>query len=218
MTHSSMGVFAADGSYNVTIDDEAVLATVTSDPSSSAAGIVTRQAPSEVHLGEVGGRIAVVSATQFARPGDTTTYAIGDLVANSTTAGSVAPLSFTAMRIAAGNGMVVGCKLKKSTVTIANAAFRLHLFSASPTISTTGDNGVFASVVSGAANVIGTLVIPSMLAYANGATGFGVPEIGVLNGVELSSGQTIYGLLEALGAYAPGNAETFDASLIVSQN
>ena len=31
----------------------------------------------------------------FTRPGDTTPYASGDLVANSTTAGSVVPLTFT---------------------------------------------------------------------------------------------------------------------------
>src|SRR6185437_974597 len=81
-------------------------------------------------------------SANFTRPADTTAYATGDLVANSTTAGSVTPLSFTAPRYATGSGQVRRARLKKSTNTTTNATFRLHLYATSPT-PTNGDNGAW---------------------------------------------------------------------------
>jgi hypothetical protein len=76
----------------------------------------------------VGGFTARPSAT-FTRPADTNVYASGDLVANSTTAGSVAPMAFTIGRDALGKGgMVRRVRLRKSGTSITNASFRLHLY------------------------------------------------------------------------------------------
>src|SRR5262245_43124828 len=44
---------------------------------------VTRIAAGENHLGEVGGRTVAITAS-YTRPADTTTYAAGDAVSNST--------------------------------------------------------------------------------------------------------------------------------------
>jgi hypothetical protein len=162
--------------------------------------------------------IATPTASTMTRPANTTAYAVGALVANSVTAGSVVPLSFTAARIAAGNFAVRTALLKKSGSIITNAAFRLHLFSASPTIATTGDAGVFATVVSGSATYLGYFDILFMQAFADGAIGSGAPWVGNEIDVALASGQTVYGLLEARGAYTPASAETFTASLQVWQN
>jgi hypothetical protein len=57
--------------------------------------------------------INTVSAT-FTRPSDTTAYASGDLVANSTTAGSVTPLTLTLANPAQVQTNVVRCRLSKS--------------------------------------------------------------------------------------------------------
>jgi hypothetical protein len=61
--------------------------------------------PGENHIGQIGGHIAVVSAS-FTRPADTNAYAAGDLVANSVTAGSVIPMTFAVAR-AADKGFMV---------------------------------------------------------------------------------------------------------------
>lgn len=169
----------------------------------------------ENHVGEVAVNLITVS-TNFSRPADNNAYAAGDLIANSVTAGSVTPLSWsTAARVSAGAFMVRSVKLQKSDVTLTNASFRLHLFGASPTVTTTGDNGVFASVVSGASDWLGSLDVGTTIALADDAVGRGQPTAGGEIIVKLSSGQTLYGLLEARAAYggAAANGETFTVYL-----
>lgn len=172
-------------------------------------------AAGELHIGAVGGHTANPASTQFTRPADTTAYASGDLVANNTTAGSVAPLQFTVTRIATGSGSIRRARMKKSTASITSAAFRLHLYSASPTPSN-GDNGVWLST--GAATYLGSLDITFDRAFTDGATGNGTPSVGSEITFKLASGSIIYGLIEARSAYTPGNAETFDVTLEVFQD
>lgn len=167
----------------------------------------------ENHIGQVGGSTVRITAT-FARPADTTAYASGDLVANSTTAGSVSALTFTNIgRIAGAGGMIRRARVKKSGGNITNASFRLHLYSATPATITNGDNGVW--LTDGAANYLGSIDVTCDKAFSDGAAGNGVPAVG--SEINFTS-QTIYGLIEARGAYTPANAETFDVSLEVIQN
>jgi hypothetical protein len=109
-------------------------------------------------------------------------------------------------------------RLRKSTTTIANASFRLHLFSASPATVTNGDNGAFS--VSGSADLITTIALDLQDAgngqvFTDGVTGFGTPRVGGLNSMSAlaTTGKAIYGYLEAKAAYAPGNAEVFVVTL-----
>jgi hypothetical protein len=169
----------------------------------------------ESHIGEVGGKTALVAASVMTRPADATAYASGDLVANSTTAGSVAPLSFAIARVAAGSGMIRRARIKKSGTGVTNASFRLHLYAASPTPAN-GDNGAWST--DGAANYLGALDVTVDKAFTDGAVGNGAPVVGSEINFALASGQTIYGLLEARGAYTPGNTETFVVTLEVIQN
>src|SRR5674476_993137 len=78
-----------------------------------------------------GGKTIVVTAT-FNRPADATSpYAIGDLVANSTTNYSVVPMTFTMGRGASGSGatgMIRRLRLRKSGADITAASYRLHLW------------------------------------------------------------------------------------------
>lgn len=172
-------------------------------------------AAGENHIGQIGGTMALASAN-FTRPADTTAYASGDLVANSTTAGSVAAMQFTATRIAAGSGMIRRLRLRKSGTSVTNASFRLHLFKAAPGTITNGDNGAFST--SGVADYLGALDVTMDRAFTDGATGHGLPVTGSEINFKLASGQTIYGLLEARGAYTPASGETFTADLEILQD
>lgn len=174
----------------------------------------TVAAAGENHIGEVGGRIATPSAN-FTRPSDTTAYASGDLVANSTTAGSVTPLSWTAARVAAGSFMVRRVRLRKSGTSTANASFRVHLYSASPTPAN-GDNGAWST--DGVANYLGSVDVTVDKAFTDGAQGIGTPGAGSEISVALASGQTIYGLVEARAGYTPASAEVFTVVLECLQN
>jgi hypothetical protein len=168
----------------------------------------------EAHVGEVGGRGAIASAN-FTRPADTTAYASGDLVANSTTAGSVTVMTFTIGRGSSGaaaSGMIRRARLRKTGTSTTNASFRLHLYRSAPTPSN-GDNGAW--LTNNAADYVGAIDITVDRAFTDGAIGNGTPN----TGSEINfTHQTYYGLLEARAAYTPANAEVFTLELEVIQN
>ena len=180
----------------------------------STATSTTALPAGENHIGEVGGRNTLVSAS-FTRPADTTAYASGDLVANSTTAGSVAPMTLTIGRTASGSGstgMIRRLRLRKSGTSITNASFRVHFYRVSPTV-TNGDNGAWLS--NNAANYVGHIDVTFDKAFSDGAAGNGVPAVGT----EINfTSQNYYALVEARGAYTPANAEVFTVAAEVLQN
>jgi hypothetical protein len=149
----------------------------------------------------------IVSAPTFTRPADTTAYASGDLVANSTTAGSVVPLAFTASQVANSSHQVRRVRIVKSGTSVTNASFRLHLYNASPTPAN-GDNGAWST--SQAANYLGAIDVTVDKAFTDGAAGQATTEINARG--------TVYGLLEARGAYTPASAETFTVRLELMQD
>jgi len=156
------------------------------------------------------------AAAAMTRPADTNAYAAGDQISNSTTAASVVPLQFAVTIPASGWLLIDRATIRKSTSTVANAVFRLHLFNATPTIATTGDNGVFATTVAGASAEIGLLDCTTRGAYTDGANARGVPTDSPYVTLTGTPGAfTVYGMLEALAAYAPGNAEVFNVSIRV---
>ena len=154
----------------------------------------------------------------FTRPSDTTAYADEDLVANSTTAGSVVPMSFP-VGVANGRGVkVVGVTIQKSDGTdAANATFSVRLFASSPTVAN-GDNGAISHDVAG---YFTEIACPIMVAHTDdckthvyaGAVsgGYNAPY------VYLRSSNTIYGLLKAEAAYSPASAEVFTVTLLIEQ-
>lgn len=167
--------------------------------------------PSEQHIGALGGHAAVVS-DNFTRPANTTAYASGDLVADNATAGSVTPMSFEIGRTGTAGGMIRRARLLKSGTGVTNALFRLHLYSASPTVAN-GDNGAWSS--NKAADYLGSIDVSVDKAFTDGAAGNGQPGVGS----EINfTDQTVYGLLEARGAYTPASAEVFTVDLEVIQN
>lgn len=164
-----------------------------------------------------------IAATQFARPADLTTYAAfasgtGDLLANSTTAGSVVVQTYTgAARTAAGSFQIRRARIRKSTTTLTNAVFRVHYFSEAPTVTTAGDNSTFSNVVNTNDTYLGSIDVTIDRVFTSGSVGIGIPTAGNEINVDLASGTAIYSLTEVLAAYAPGSAETFDMSIEVVQ-
>jgi len=161
--------------------------------------------------GDAAGAVTLASAS-FTRPADTTAYGVGDLVANSTTAGSVVAMSLAGMaQRAGGGGKIVGARLRKSGTGTTNAAFRVHLFSAAPATITNGDNGAF--LPSGVADYIGALDVTIDRAFTDGAFGRGMALTGNFLDYVTGASTTLYALLEARGAYTPISAEVFTLTL-----
>lgn len=139
----------------------------------------------------------------FSRPADTTQYGAGDLVANNTTAGSVAPLTFSVGR---GGIRVKGAHITKTDETDLTAAdFSLHLFGTSPTVAN-GDNGAISYDYS---DKFGDIDFATMVAATDVAWS-------ISTGLDLNFYTTgyLYGLIEADGTYTPASAEVFDVTLV----
>lgn len=150
------------------------------------------------------GRMKSASAT-VTRPSDTNVYAAGDLVANSTTAGSVTPmtLSFPSGQNYAARNIT----LKKTKVDITNASFNIWFLSASPTV-TNGDNGAFAG------NFLSSVLFePVRVDIVSTLTGGGVLGSSLFADDLLLLPPTTYALIEALGAYTPASGEVLTLSV-----
>lgn len=156
---------------------------------------------------------AAIPSASFTRPADTTAYASGDLIANSTTAGSVAPVAISVARVAAGSFLINRVRLSKSGTGVTGASFRVHLFNTQPTVAN-GDNG--ALLTSGRAGYIGRVDFDMTAATIFNDGNAATADAGFL--VALASGQTVWALIEARGAYAPASGETFSMTLEVAQN
>lgn len=159
-----------------------------------------------------GEEIQILSAS-FTRPEDTTSYTTGDLVANSTTAGSVIPMSFVVKGVLRGAVKVLRARMRKSGTTITNANYVLHLFSSLPSV-TNGDNGAFVPTKAG---YVGSLAINAAFACSDGSVGqdAGLTDRQLPHVLPAGDG-TFYGLLAANGGYSPASAEVFTVELEVS--
>jgi hypothetical protein len=139
-------------------------------------------------------------SARFTRPSDTTAYASGDLVANSTTAGSVAAMSFP---VSAGARQIRRVRIHTSSTNVTNAAFRVHFYGATVTAAN-GDNGAWST--SGAASYLGSVDVTVDKAFTDGAFGSATGEINC-------GGPNLYALIEARGAYTPTSAGVFNVTV-----
>jgi hypothetical protein len=170
---------------------------------------------------------AIVSAS-FSRPANTTVYANAQLVANSTTAGSVVPLSLAnASRKGGVGGVITGARLSKSgggANSNTNALFRVHIFEgtssgAGPTPAV-GDGGVYSTNVNTvAASEIGYVDIDMTSTSAVGSDGCKAYTRGLqMAFMPSNSGTGLYALIEVRGAYTPISGETFTLALEIAQD
>ena len=151
----------------------------------------------------------VVSSWSFVRPANITAYASGQLVTNSTTAGSVIPMTFNVRNENIGS-IVRRVRMRKTSTGVSGSSFRVHLYNSAPTV-TNGDGGVWLSTQSG---YIGAFDVTIDKAFSDGSSGQGVPVSTTGVDVNLIYG-TVYGLVEARGAYTPTSGETITVELEV---
>ncbi|MDV2987017.1 UNVERIFIED_CONTAM: hypothetical protein Q9R58_22160 [Methylobacteriaceae bacterium AG10] len=167
------------------------------------------------------GAYASVATASFARPANTTAYAAGQLVANSTTAGSVAAMQFTAARTTGGTGLVRRARLTKSSTSLLYTNFEILLYRATaggacPT-SAAGDGATYST--DSALLYVGRIPVSMDVAFTDGAKGIGTPNTGSEIVFDAPAGyQTLCGFLRATGAYTPVSGETFTAALEILPN
>lgn len=156
--------------------------------------------------------LTVVVSASFTRPSDTTQYAVGDLVANSTTAGSCVPLKFGPVVEAQGDACrIEAARIFKTGTSVTSAAFRLHLWRIDPGTPGNGDNGALSEA---GANYLGALDVSVDRAWTDGAFGRGLPLTNTpMTSAPGGGGRELYGYLEARGTYTPASGEVFTVTL-----
>jgi hypothetical protein len=161
----------------------------------------------------VAGRLVPV-AVEFSRPADTSAYVANDAVANSTSAPTA--LTFTdIMRVDGGSGYIVHATLLTNQA-LNVSQFRLHLFSASPTM----DNDNAASVLrwSERASYLGFIDFDALQSEGSGsdaAVAVWQQHIAV---AAAAGSRTLYAKLETKLGFTPASGQTFRVSLTVDQN
>lgn len=154
----------------------------------------------------------ITSSANFTRPNNTTAYAAGDLIANDTTAGNVAMMSFSFEDAGVGRPVWLRrVKITKSDPDLTNASVRLWLHTDSAVTFSNGDNGALAIGPSSLA--ISSVLVPVDVTFDYSLTGAG--DVGVAlfdKGLHLLT-PTCYGFLEARAAYTPGAQEVFVVEL-----
>lgn len=150
-----------------------------------------------------------IATASFTRPADTTAYASGDLVANSTTAGSVVPLTFT-IRPEARGSMIRRVRIKKSGTSVSSASFRVHFYETGTITCANGDNGAWST--NSMATYVGAMDVTVDRAFTDGAFGLGAPITGSEINYDIG---TIWALIEARGAYTPASGEVFTVEIEV---
>jgi hypothetical protein len=132
-------------------------------------------------------------SASFTRPADTTAYASGDLMANSTTAGSVVAMTFSPVTKGSGrSAQIRRVRVSKTGTSVTNASVRLHLYTTSSITAANGDNGAWST--DKAANYVGSVDVTIDKAMTDGAAGNATCEFNI-------NSLSLYGLLEARGAY-----------------
>lgn len=198
-TLDSSAAIAGDATYGLDVD-------------------ITRIAAGESHLGQVGGRSIIVSSS-VTRPADTTAYAAGDAVTNSTSSPTV--ITFDGVtRITNGSGVITAASMIDSANQSTKGIFELWLFSTSATPD--NDNSAFTPTDGETEALIG--VIPFNVCYVGDATaGAGGNCVYPVTGLSIpfvaaSSTDDIYGLIVVRNAYTPVSAEKFTLRLHILQD
>jgi hypothetical protein len=158
----------------------------------------------------VGGQKALLAAT-FARPADTTAYAALDVV------GAGALITFAgAGRVAAGSGLIVKARLMVAQAAC-TARHRLHLYHTAPAVI--ADNAPLAMLWANRAGRIGYIDFPALATEGTGSDCAGALAPWDRLAYACAAGDTaIYGVLETLDAYTPGNAAAYFLELTVERD
>jgi hypothetical protein len=194
--------------------------TLASDQGAVPVTVSTALPAGENHLGAIGGNTAIVMATQT-RPANTTTYASGQVVSNSTTAATA--LAFTGCaRVNAGTGLIVGATLLDQTNQTTKGSYELWLFAGAAAPAMQNDGSAFAPANGDAANLVA--VFPFSLGY-NGnpaaTTSGNVFFMGDVANKPFKCGTgvtTLWGVLVVRNGYIPISGEVYTVTLMIAQD
>lgn len=151
---------------------------------------------------------AIVTAPVMTRPADTVTYAAGDLIANSTAAGSVTPITIAAARAINAPTQFRRMRISSNDPAwaTANAIIRVHLFRGLP-VPANGDNGAFLTPI---ANYVGRMDVTMDRLMSDGSHGAGAPSTGgEITSMPADGTVNWFALLEARTTVTPASGRTF---------
>lgn len=157
----------------------------------------------------------VTVSTEFTRPTDTTTYTAFDVVGPAVTAN----LTFSNVaRVNGGTGYIVGFRLMTSNVAaVLGKRFRLHLFHTAPTAI--ADNSPYTMLYANRANRVGYLDTGGANTEGAGSDAYTARNItDRLPFVCAGGSDDLFGILEILDGFQPGNAQTFYVELAVERD
>jgi hypothetical protein len=159
------------------------------------------------------GKYLVQVNAAYTRPSDTTAYAAGDVVSNSTSAS--VPLVFNGVaRFEGGTGRIVGARLYDDSAPGTAGDFEMHLYRASPAVA--NDNSAWAPT--DAASLTITAKIAFGTVTVMGAANVAYFVTGLDCHFKCGEGLTdLYGVLVARNAYTPASAGVITIELDVEQ-
>lgn len=158
-------------------------------------------------------RQAYLLGTEFTRPADTTAYAVGDLVGNSTSALTAIELTHAALATGRG-GWLLSLILSKDGTTVTNATFRAHFWTKQPATSPGNDNAGFGMKYANADHYLGYLDFPTMEVGTGSNTGARAILVNQ-NFPYKCDATSLFWVLEARAAYTPASAEKFRLDAMV---
>lgn len=150
----------------------------------------------------------------YTRPGDTTAYTAGDVLANSTSAATILTFA-SAVRANAGGGRIVGARVVSDAAAGTKGDPELYLFRSSITMQQ--DNAAWGPTDAEMRNCIGVIAFGSAPKVGSGN------EIWAATGLDIAfkagAGLTdIYGVVVVRNGYTPANAGVLQFELDVEQD
>jgi hypothetical protein len=162
-------------------------------------------------------RMWVTAAAPFNRPANTTEYAANTLVANSTIAGSVAPIVFATTDTIGNTVSLEQARIATTDTGFQTTQIRLWLYAADPTLSTGVINGDGSTFSTKQGAFLGTMT-GTFKTFNDGAVAVLSSDVGTRILTYAYVGTTfVYGLLQTLGTPIPLSASTFTATLVGTQ-
>lgn len=156
----------------------------------------------------------LTSTTEITRPSDATAYTALDAIASSSTA--PANIQFASVtRVSAGSGYITGAVLRTDQSTN-TARFKLHLFTG--TVTAINDNAQYTSLYANNSIWVGTISFDACATEGSG----GSSAVSLNNNIRipfvLTSGTSVYGLLETLDAFTPASGQKIFIRLTIDSN
>ena len=164
----------------------------------------------------VKGGLVVVSG-ELTRPADTTAYAIGDVVATSTSAATALSISGCA-RVNGGSGYIVRAALITDLKSI-TPSFRIHIFNAQPTQS--NDNAAYRGLYADVSKRVGEFTLGPMATPADttNSTLSRALDMNLRIPFVCAAGTTaLLFIFETLTAFPPASGQKFTLQLAIVQN